>query len=94
MIALTFLWFQFSWFFFDLIVKSMAHHLVDSDKLKVNYPQHKKAIKNRHILKYQINLMITYCCVTASKAPTFPLVIPEPCGDTGGDGVWTHFLEV
>ncbi|KAM4589700.1 dedicator of cytokinesis protein 10 isoform 2-T2 [Fundulus diaphanus] len=30
---------RFSWFFFDLIVKSMAHHLVDSDKLKLPRPQ-------------------------------------------------------
>ncbi|MED6279783.1 Dedicator of cytokinesis protein 10, partial [Characodon lateralis] len=30
---------KFSWFFFDLIVKSMAHHLVDSDKLKLPRPQ-------------------------------------------------------
>lgn len=28
-------WVQFSWFFFELIVKSMAHHLVESDKVKV-----------------------------------------------------------
>lgn len=30
-------WFQFSWFFFELIVKSMAQHLVDSDKVKVSW---------------------------------------------------------
>lgn len=30
-------WLQFSWFFFELIVKSMAQHLVDYDKLKVKY---------------------------------------------------------
>lgn len=30
-------WFQFSWFFFELIVKSMAQHLFDSDKLKVKW---------------------------------------------------------
>lgn len=29
--------FQFSWFFFELIVKSMAQHLVDSDKVKVRW---------------------------------------------------------
>uniref|UniRef100_A0A7N6AXM4 Dedicator of cytokinesis 10 n=1 Tax=Anabas testudineus TaxID=64144 RepID=A0A7N6AXM4_ANATE len=30
---------KFSWFFFDLIVKSMAQHLVDSDKVKLSRPQ-------------------------------------------------------
>uniref|UniRef100_A0A4W6EC14 Dedicator of cytokinesis 10 n=1 Tax=Lates calcarifer TaxID=8187 RepID=A0A4W6EC14_LATCA len=30
---------KFSWFFFELIVKSMAQHLVDSDKLKLPRPQ-------------------------------------------------------
>uniref|UniRef100_A0A667XW39 Dedicator of cytokinesis 10 n=1 Tax=Myripristis murdjan TaxID=586833 RepID=A0A667XW39_9TELE len=30
---------RFSWFFFELIVKSMAQHLVDSDKLKLPRPQ-------------------------------------------------------
>lgn len=29
------LFFQFSWFFFELIIKSMAQHLVDFDKVKV-----------------------------------------------------------
>ncbi|KAJ8256276.1 hypothetical protein COCON_G00184280 [Conger conger] len=29
---------KFSWFFFELIIKSMAQHLVDSDKLKVPRP--------------------------------------------------------
>uniref|UniRef100_A0A669DBZ7 Dedicator of cytokinesis 10 n=1 Tax=Oreochromis niloticus TaxID=8128 RepID=A0A669DBZ7_ORENI len=32
-------WLQFSWFFFELIVKSMAQHLVDYDKLKLPRPQ-------------------------------------------------------
>uniref|UniRef100_A0A8C5H8K9 Dedicator of cytokinesis 10 n=1 Tax=Gouania willdenowi TaxID=441366 RepID=A0A8C5H8K9_GOUWI len=32
-------WFQFSWFFFELIVKSMAQCLVDSDKVKLPRPQ-------------------------------------------------------
>uniref|UniRef100_A0A1A8MMX9 Dedicator of cytokinesis 10 n=1 Tax=Nothobranchius pienaari TaxID=704102 RepID=A0A1A8MMX9_9TELE len=30
---------KFSWFFFELIVKSMAQHLVDSDKVKLPRPQ-------------------------------------------------------
>ncbi|CAJ1065465.1 dedicator of cytokinesis protein 10 isoform X3 [Xyrichtys novacula] len=30
---------KFSWFFFELIVKSMAQHLVDSEKLKLPRPQ-------------------------------------------------------
>ncbi|KAM9734243.1 dedicator of cytokinesis protein 10 isoform 7-T7 [Menidia menidia] len=30
---------KFSWFFFELIIKSMAQHLVDSDKLKLLRPQ-------------------------------------------------------
>uniref|UniRef100_A0A3Q3LQD9 Dedicator of cytokinesis 10 n=1 Tax=Mastacembelus armatus TaxID=205130 RepID=A0A3Q3LQD9_9TELE len=30
---------KFSWFFFDLIVKSMAQHLVDPDKVKLPRPQ-------------------------------------------------------
>uniref|UniRef100_A0A8C9TDJ3 Dedicator of cytokinesis 10 n=1 Tax=Scleropages formosus TaxID=113540 RepID=A0A8C9TDJ3_SCLFO len=31
--------FQYSWFFFDLIIKSMAQHLVDLDKMKLPRPQ-------------------------------------------------------
>lgn len=30
-------WFQYCWFFFELIIKSMAQHLVESDKVKVRW---------------------------------------------------------
>lgn len=38
-------------------------------------------------------LQTLYSFTAASQAPAFPLILPEPCGDSGGNGVRTHLLE-
>lgn len=92
--------FQFSWFFFELIVKSMAQHLVDSDKVKVRL----LALLWTNccswflvfVIRPETRCMIKLCwlCVpAAAEAPAFPFILPEPRGDPGGDGVRAHLLE-
>jgi len=91
----VFPWFQFSWFFFELIVKSMAQHLLDSDKVKVRW---RTLLIVIILLQWQFpfhlyNLTATSCFPAASEASAVPLILPEPRGDAGGDGVRTHLLE-